>query len=168
MRLTIVAFGIVLGSFLISPAAPAFGQTGGVDPFSLYYGYYLPHQAAVAAQSTPLDTINAATAARVPATGADRPGLYDPLPALGEEDYDPLRPYSSRKGKERGAAPHLYPSNTTTARGLRGKVNMYYSRTDRYYATTRPGYGPNRNLPVTRSGRSAGMPSMPSATPGPR
>ena len=37
---------------------------GGVDPFSFYYGYYLPHQAAIAAQPTPLDTINQVTAAR--------------------------------------------------------------------------------------------------------
>ena len=47
------------------------GGLGG-DPFSLYYGYYLPQQAALAAQATPLDTINAATAARIPVV-IDRP-----------------------------------------------------------------------------------------------
>ena len=47
---------------------------GGIDPFSFYYGYYLPHQAAVAAQPTPLDTINQVTAAPVyRAVGASGP-----------------------------------------------------------------------------------------------
>jgi len=167
MRLTIAGFAVVLGLFLAGPAKPSYGQTTGLDPFTLYYGFYLPHQAAIAAQSTPLDTINAATAARIPsAVGADRPGLYDPITPLGEEDFDPLRPYSSRRGTERGARPHTFPSSTTAARGLRGPVNMYYSRTARYYSTMRPGSGPNRNLAVSRSGHR-GMGSMPSM-PGPR
>ncbi len=167
MRRTIAGLAIVLGFSLLTPAGQSYGQTLGADPFSLYYGYYLPHQAAIAAQATPLDTINAATAARLPMAGADRPGLYDPVTPLGEEDYDPLRPYSSRRGTERMAKPHVFPSNTTSARGLRGRVNLYYGRAERYHPTVRPGYGPNKNLAVTRSGRSAGMPSMPSA-PGPR
>ena len=62
--------------FVLTPRAEAqiLGTgfaNGGVDPFSFYYGYYLPHQAAIAAQPTPLDTINQITAARQPAQATE-------------------------------------------------------------------------------------------------
>src|SRR4051812_14296655 len=59
---------------------------GGVDPFSLYFGYYLPHQAYVAAQPSPLDTINQITAQRQFNAVTERAGLYDPISPYGAEE----------------------------------------------------------------------------------
>lgn len=168
-----LGLSIALGICLLVPAQRAHAQFGGTgDPFSLYFGYYLPHQAAVAAQATPLDTINAAQAARQFSAAADRTGLYDPISPYGEEDVDPTRPYS-RSRNERLQRPHIFATSTTNAR-MRGNAPMlYYSRTSRYYPTLRVGVGPNRNLAVSRTGHGggampsmsgmSGMPSMPSA-----
>jgi len=75
---------------------PLLTQEGSLDPFQFYYGYYLPHAAAIAAQPTPLDTINQVTAARQFSALSERQGLYDPISPYGEEDLDPNRPYSAK------------------------------------------------------------------------
>ena len=108
---------------------------GGVDPFSFYYGYYLPHQAAIAAQPTPLDTINQITAQRQYTALSERQGLYDPISPYGEEDLDPNRPYSAKRGGERVARPYSYPVTTSNIRGT-GPA-LYYARTARYYPQLR-------------------------------
>jgi hypothetical protein len=156
-------------AFASRPAEAQIFPNGGADPFSLYFGYYLPHAAAVAATPTPLDTINQLTAARQFQAVTDRAGLYDPISPYGEQDIDPLRPYGDRKG-ERVARPQSF-AVTTNVSG-RGPA-LYYNRTARYYPQLRVGRGPNRNLASVRSGRgsSGGMMSMPTApspTAGPR
>jgi len=128
------------------------GGAGGVDPFSLYFGYYLPHQAYIAAQPTPLDTINQITAQRQFAAVTDRAGLYDPISPYGEEDLDPLRPYNPNRKGERLAKPQSYGSN---ARGT-GPA-LYYNRTARYYPHIRASAGPNKNLAVTKRGGGGGF-----------
>jgi hypothetical protein len=140
---------------------------GGVDPFSLYFGYYLPHQAAIAAQSTPLDTINQITAARQFQAVTDRAGLYDPISPYGEEDLDPSRPLSARRKGERMGPPRSFAVSTANARGL--GPELYYNRTARYFPQLRTGRGPNRNLAAVRTrsvgsfgGGAPSMPSMPS------
>jgi hypothetical protein len=168
-------FAVALAStaclaFASRPAEAQFFPNGGADPFSLYFGYYLPHAAAVAATPTPLDTINQLTAARQFQAVTDRAGLYDPISPYGEQDIDPLRPSGDRKG-ERMVRPQQFAVATSNARG-QGPA-LYYNRTARYYPQLRVGRGPNRNLGAVRSGRGGGvgggmmgMPSMPS--PGPR
>jgi hypothetical protein len=161
-----LGLALALGAFLLLPASRAHAQLP-TDPFQAYFGFYLPHQAAVAAQSTPLDTINAAQAARQFTAAADRTGLYDPINPYGEEDVDPLRPYS-RSGRERLIRPHTFPTSTVNARQRGSAPPVYYGRSTRYYPTLRAGVGPNRNLAVSRSNRGGmSMPSMPSM-PGPR
>ncbi len=127
---------------------------GGVDPFSFYYGYYLPHQAAIAAQPTPLDTINQVTAARQFTALSERQGLYDPISPYGEEDLDPSRPYSARRGGDKGARAYSFPVTTSNIRGT--GPGLYYARTARYYPQLRTGKGPNRNIAVTRRGGGMG------------
>ena len=148
----------------------------GNDPFSLYFGFYLPNQARIAAQSTPIDTINAAQAARQFSAARDRTGLYDPTSPFGEEETDPLRPYGNRR--ERLVRAHAFPTSTTNARMRGNTPPLYYNRTAQYYQTLRVGHGPNSNLAVTRSGGrySGGSYGMPSTNvqsymnpnPGPR
>ncbi|AGA28121.1 hypothetical protein [Singulisphaera acidiphila] len=163
------SFGLALGFglFLLLPASPAHAQLP-TDPFQAYFGFYLPHQAAIAQQSTPLDTINAAQAAQQFAAAADRTGLYDPSNPFGDENADPLRPYA-RSGRERLIRPHIYPTSTANARQRGSAPPVYYNRAARYYPTLRASTGPNHNLAVHRIGRGGGMsmPSMPSM-PGPR
>src|SRR4051794_16134414 len=120
MRHPLFSLAVALGFALLIPAHGAYAQlAGGLgnDPFSLYYGYYLPHQAAIAAQPTPLDTINQATAARQYSAATDRAGLYDPISPYAEEDIDPLSPYGSRRGRERGLQvqqPFANPSTSSS------------------------------------------------------
>jgi hypothetical protein len=130
---------------------------GGIDPFSFYYGYYLPHQAAVAAQTTPLDTLNQITAQRQINALQERAGLYDPISPYGEEELDPNRPYSARRGTERLAHPGLFPVATSNVRGTGPAA--YYARTARYFPQMRAGRGPNRNIGVSRRG-GGGMGGM--------
>lgn len=145
-----LGLAVVVGMSLV--AAPCRAQVGnlGADPFSLYFGYYLPHQAAIAAQPTPMDTINAAQAARQVTAAADRTGLYDPISPF---DDDPLRPYA--RGRERIAPPHRFATSTVNhvMRGVAPRT--YFNRTQtgatQYYATLRYGQGPNRNLAATRA-----------------
>src|SRR5829696_3316821 len=119
-----LALAVVLGISVLGSAQRAHAQFGsfggGGDPFSLYYGYYLPHQAAIAAQATPLDTINAAQAARQTAAARDRTGLFDPISSFGDEDIDPTRPYG-RSANERLQRPHMFATSTTNAR-MRGNA----------------------------------------------
>jgi len=144
-----------------APAQVA-GTGLGVDPFSLYFGYYLPHQAYVAAQPRPMDTINALTAERQQNAATDRAGLYDPISpyALDDDDQDPLRRYGSKNGKERVARPKSFATRTSNAGG--GGPPQYFNRTGRYHQQLPLGQGPNRNLVVPRGRPGMGMPSMPS------
>jgi hypothetical protein len=140
---------------------PGVGLTGaGVDPFSLYYGYYLPHQAAIAAQPTPLDTINAATAARQFTAATNRSALYDPVSPYGtDEELDPLAPYGAQRGRQGGGP--ATPGFTTNIRGT-GPA-LYYNRPAQYYSRSplgtniRTGRGANRNIATVRGARGGGM-----------
>jgi len=75
----------------------------GTDPFSLYYGWYLPNQQFQAMQPRVEDTINNITAVRQFNGLADRAGIFDTgSPFGGEDDLDPLRPYAPARGGMRG------------------------------------------------------------------
>lgn len=139
---------------LFVPASRAQAQIGvggvGSDPFSFYYGYYLPHQAYIAAQPTPLDTINANTITRQQAAVTDRASLYDPISPYGD-DPDLLNPLSQR-GRERLAKIQGFSSN------IRGTGPApHYSRTERYFPGLRTGRGPNRNIAMPRYSRFGGF-----------
>jgi hypothetical protein len=171
MRRVISGLAAALAVVILAPSGQAQAQgIGGVDPFSLYYGYYLPHQAAIAATPTPMDTINQNIARNQFAAQTDRSSLYDPINPYGDED-DPLAPYSARKKNIRGvgAQGFTYGLGNTVSRG--NGPTMYYNRTARYFPDLKIGRGPNRNLSVVRNSRGGGgmpaMPSMPSM-PGPR
>jgi hypothetical protein len=161
-----LAAGLTL--LLTTGRAPAqVAGTGlGVDPFSLYFGYYLPHQAYIAAQPRPMDTINANVAERQQNAVTDRAGLYDPISPFAQgDDLDPLRPYGPNSGKERVVRPRAFATSTTNAGG--GGPAQYYNRTARYYPQLRIGQGPNRNLAVQKARGGMGLPSTPTMPSGP-
>ncbi len=161
MRRPLLGLAIVLGTSVLATTDRAHAQltpgTGvGTDVFSFYYGYYLPHAAAIAAQQTPMDTLNAITASRQFNAVTDRARLYDPISPYGAEETDPTQPWA--RGEERtpgGAGPELrdQPGRVALARG--GGPALYYNRTGPYYPTMRVGRGPNRNLAVMRGGGGA-------------
>jgi len=175
LRRPLVALAIALAIGLLAPAdraeAQLLGAGGGLDPFNFYFGYYLPHQAYVAAQPTPLDTINQITAARQFNAVTERAGLYDPISPYGGEELDPLRPYAPSRGGERLAKPHTFAGATSNSQGSGPAI--YYNRTARYYPALRTGRGPNRNIAAVRGSRGsigAGGGGMPGgfSGPGPR
>jgi hypothetical protein len=160
VRRSFLALTAALTVILLVPTsqvrAQILGTTGGgLDPFSFYYGYYLPHQAAIAAQPTPLDTVNQITALRQYNAVTDRAGLYDPISPYGDDELDPLRPGSALGKGERLARPQNFARATSNSQGT-GPA-LYYNRTARYYPSMRSGRGPNRNIGTTRSSRGGGM-----------
>jgi hypothetical protein len=182
MPRSFLAFAAVLAVFAYSPFDRAHAQnTGlGVDPFSLYYGYYLPHAAAMAAQPSPLDSINQATLRRQQSAQTDRSTLYDPISPYGDAESETLSPYSSNRRPMAGAGmaarvPAYDALGNPSNLNARGHgPSQYFNRYARYHPTVKIGRGPNRNIASVRSGRAGigggGMPSMPSmpSMPGPR
>lgn len=168
MRRRWFGFAAVLTFAVLVPAGRASAQAGsGVmsDPFSFYYGYYLPHQQYMANQSTPTDTLNQIAATRQVTSQTDRTTLYDPISPYGaDEESDQFRPSGSGgrgAGMGRPAKPQGFSFGTgaTNTRGT-GPAD-YYNRTARYFPTLRTGRGPNQNLGLTRGHRGGGM-GMPS------
>jgi hypothetical protein len=170
MRRPILGLAAAAAIVLLAPADRAQGQGVLSDPFSFYYGYYLPHQASMAARPTPLDTINNVTAQRQYAAQTDRSALYDPISPYAEDEADPFRAYGG--GGRRGGAggpPRVqsftYGKDNSNTRG-EGPA-MFYNRTARYFPTLRVGRGPNQNLAAdrphqgfSRGGMGMGMPGM--------
>jgi len=159
MRRVFLGVAAALAVVALVPTGRAYAQIGniGSDPFTFYYGYYLPHQAAIAAQPTPMDTINQNIARRQQAAMTDRASLYDPASPYGEADDDPLAPYS---GSGRRGATNRPKQGFGISQGrdnTRGHgPALYYNRTARYFADLRTGRGPNRNLANVRSARGGG------------
>jgi hypothetical protein len=179
MRRAFLGLAAALTMIALLPPGQALAQIGGIgvgaDPFSFYYGYYLPHQAAMAATPTPLDTINQVNAQRQVTAQTDRTALYDPISPYGAEE-DPFSPYAG-KGRDRsarGAQGFTFSYGAENA-SLRGNgPATYYNRVARYYPGLRTGRGPNQNLARVRTSRAGGMgmgggmgmPGMPGGMPG--
>ena len=144
-RRVLLSLAFVGGIFGFGPEAGAqiFDQ-GFNDPFTQYYGFYLPRQAALAAQPTTPQMLNNVAVARQEIIQQDRSGLYNPgaSPFLGDS-YDPLNPFG-RGGAER--LPRLSGqliggrSSSTPAPG------HFYNRTSTYYPTFRAGASANSNM----------------------
>ena len=156
---------------LMVQATPAHAQIGGygvgADPFSFYYGYYLPHQAAQAAQPRTIDTINQVVANQQYSARTDRASLYDPISPYGEDEIDPFKPYAPGSGRDRTARPTATGYGNTNSNVNGNGPGMYYNRAARYFPTLKTGRGPNHNLATLRARGSGGMgmpaaPSMPS------
>jgi len=171
MSRTFLGLAAALALVVVAPSRQAFAQVAGAgvgsDVFSFYYGYYLPHQAAIAAQPTPLDTINQNIAQRQMAASTDRSALYDPISPYGDEDTDPLSRYSNRGGERRARAQTF---NTSPDFNRGGGPAGFYGRTARYFPGMKTGRSPNSNLARVRSGRGGGMgmPGMGMPGAGPR
>ncbi len=136
MRSILTGLAVVLGLGIF--AAPSRAQNEGFsDPFFLYYGFYLPRQASLAAQPQPEDNIRFRSAERQVAAVTDRQGLYEPTGSIFETDLDPLSAFGKRSGHSRlprTTATGIVNSNLTGS-GATG----YYNRTGSYYPALRSG-----------------------------
>jgi hypothetical protein len=156
MRRPMIGLAVAIGFSLLAPASQAQGLGNFNDPFTFYYGFYLPHQAAVATRPTPMDTLNAVTAERQFNAPTNRSGMFDPVSPYGLDDPDIFGPGGRGRGQAISA-----PSMNSNARGT-GPA-LYYSRTARYFPGMRTGRGPNSNMSVGSPRRGmTSMPSMPS------
>jgi hypothetical protein len=154
------------------PAASGFS-----DPFFLYYGWYLPRQAALADQPRIQDTISANVAAQQVYAQTNRSSLYDPNGGYGRFDpnstYDPFNPASQGGPRPRSGTPMPKMRSGTPTSNINGQgPAIHYNRTAQYYPSIRQGQGPNRNVSMAgrgvRRGASFGAMGMPSPMPGPR
>ena len=122
-------------------------QDGGFsDPFFLYYSYFLPRQAALAAQPSVNDSINANVADRQAYATTNRASLYDPNGGYGAfHDYDPNAVFEGGRNQGRSGTPlrtRGLPTSHTRGQG----PSLYYNRAARYHPALRSGQGPNQNL----------------------
>ena len=158
MRPSRIGLAVALGIGMFATSAKA--QDGGFsDPFFLYYGFYLPRQAALAAQRQPEDSIRAYSAQRQYAAQTDRAGLYAPFSAVGSEDLNPLAPFGSRSGSSRLARTSAMglPAGNVGGHGVSG----YHNSLGSYYPSQR-GTGASfaRSRPRAMSVVPAGRGSM--------
>jgi hypothetical protein len=157
----------VLGFAMAGASAMGQATIGGLsptDPFSLYYGFYLPRQAALAVTPRAETPINQMAAIRQQNALTERAGLYDPVQPFGS-DYDPANPFARGKPRPGGKAVH-------TAGGNGAGPPMYFNRTATYYPATRTGRSMNASVaaggnaarpnatPAIRPPSGIGMPSM--------
>ena len=126
------------------------------DPFFAYYSFFLPRQAALAAQPNINDTINAQVAARQAYATTNRANLYDPSGGYGAFDgYNPNAAFDgsatrSRTGRQGGPSLPYRGLPTTNISG--SGPALHYNRAAQFYPSLRSGRGPNRNLAVSGRG----------------
>jgi hypothetical protein len=128
MRQAFVGLVVVLGVASLGTTAKAQDAGGFADPFALYYGFYLPRQAALAAQPQPEDNLRDVAAQRQYSALRERAGLDQPVGVLGEDDLDPYRPFGSARGRSAGmkAAVTRDGRSNTNLRG--GGHPSYFNR----------------------------------------
>jgi hypothetical protein len=152
MRRPILGLAATVAFAVLALTGPAYGQLGvGADPFSFYYGYYLPHAAAMAARPTPLDSINQVTAQRQYTAQTDRSALYDPISPYAEEE-DQFGGRGGGRGGARGLTgggngrPQMFRYGKDNSNSRGEGPGMYYGRAASYFPTLREGRGANANI----------------------
>ena len=153
-RAMLVVAALVAGSAWASESR---AQNGGYsDPFFLYYSYFLPRQAALAAQPNVNDSINAAVADRQSYASTNRESLYDPNGGYGAFDgYDPNAVFNNPTQRGRGTSRQTLQTRGLPTTNIRGRgPALYYNRAAQYYPGLRNGQGPNHNLAVGGKGAS--------------
>jgi hypothetical protein len=148
MRRLLIGLGVAFGLAAFAPTVRAQGagafSPGFSDPFFLYYGFFLPRQAALSAQPTTANQLVDVAAARQNYALADRAGLYDPnVNNPFAMDTDPLNPFPSRRGAERlpPIPPHFIAPRSQS------RVDVpYFNRAGRYFPTLRTGSNANQNV----------------------
>jgi hypothetical protein len=138
----LLRLAIYLGLALIGLASSGRAQTF-TDPFTAYYGFVLPRQAALALAPRPINTINDMAAIRQRNAITDRAGLYDPIQPFGS-GYDPSNPFGERSSNRRRTGGLATRGMTIAGGGVQG----YHKNTQSYYPKIRTGRGVNANSSI--------------------
>ncbi len=150
---------VVLGLSSLAPQAGAQSIGAGFnDPFFQYYGFYLPRQAALAAQPTTPQMLNNVAVARQEVIQQDRSGLYDPISSpFAPGPYNPSDPFSSsrREPIPRLSAAHIGGRSASTP-----APTSAFNKTAQYYPTFRSSSAPNQNMARSNSSGSRGATSF--------
>ena len=160
MRRLLIAGFLFLGVSLTASQAdaqgvgmPGFGiGSVAADPFSGYYSWFLPRQAAMAAQPTLNNQLNMYTSERVQNQMESRGG------GLGGLDLSSLglagsNPSDLNSDQPRNPRPRLSATGPIVENSRGTGLARYHSRSGSYYPSIRPGTYRNNGLPQSRRGR---------------
>lgn len=129
---------------------PSIGSIG-ADPFSGYYSWFLPRQAAMAAQPTLNNQLNMYTAERVASQNMPANGLNSmDLAGLGLAGANAP---SLDSDAPRNPRPRLSSTGPIVENSMGKGLGRYHSRAGSYYPTMRQGTYGNNGLPKTSRGR---------------
>ena len=166
MRRALICLSFVFGAgVLATPAKAQTNNSGFSDPFFLYYGFYLPRQAALSAQPQPDDYYRQQSAARQFTAQTQRDSsLFDPLGSTSafDKEYDPYSAFGPRSAG-RGGIARPVPAGIINANLKGNGPSLYYNRTSTYFPGQRTGHpsGVARTSAVARfGGRGGGMGGM--------
>lgn len=159
---TLVILTVALAATGARAQTPSFSP-GFSDPFFLYYGYYLPHQAALAAQPTVTTQLQDVAAARQNFAMQERSGsLYGPMTSPFEMTgpNGEMLPYgAAQRGAQR--LPRL-PAHFATRGNANNTRLPHFNELSSRFPTARTGSFVNQNIVGSGRGGSSlmGMPGM--------
>jgi hypothetical protein len=128
------------------------GGMGGVaaDPFTGYYSWFLPRQAAMAAQSTVGNQLNMYTSDRVASQNMPQSNMGNlDLAGLGLAGASVP---SVDSDAPRNPRPRLSSTGPIVENSMGKGLNRYHERAGSYYPTMRRGTFANPGLPPSRRG----------------
>lgn len=134
-------------------ATPGMGVGSvGADPFSGYYSWFLPRQAAMASQPTVNRQLNMYMADRV----SDQ--LSPPSSNLGSMDFSNFGIGGANSpdlntDAPRNPRPRLSSTGPVVENGMGRGLTRFHGRAASYYPTMRNGTSANPGLPKSRRGR---------------
>jgi len=171
MRRPLIGLAVAIGFSALAPGASAQlinGAGGGfaTNPFSLYYGFYLPRQQLLANQTTSQDLINNQMVARQQSViASERPGLFEDTPAFAIGELDPSQSFGRQRSGTRSYQ-NRRPASFQNARSGGGPPGYFGTGGStplaHYHPTLPQGHGPNRNIARTRGavGRASSASSV--------
>lgn len=168
MRRSLVALAVFFGLGLVGSPSTAQAQFNSfADPFTFYYGYFIPSQAYQASIPKAEDTVRMYSAQRQASALTERAGLYDPVGSMGGDDL--LRSFGdpSARGGSPARMTRTNPMGVVNTHVNGSGPTGYYNRVNTYHPNLRLGRGANRSIAPIGGPRRGGMGGfgMPSMTP---
>ncbi len=165
MRRSLLTLAIFCGIALVGAPSSAQAQFGNnfADPFSFYYGYFIPSQIYQSSIPKAEDTVRMYSAQRQVNALTERAGLFDPIGSTGTDPFDMFGDTAGRGGA--GGRPRVGNLPRTNRTGpvnthINGSGPMGYYNRDPYHPNLRLGRGANRSIQPIRGGRGGGMGGM--------
>lgn len=149
LPLSVLAVTLILAS-----SAEAQNQSVG-DPFSLYYGFFLPRQAAMSMNMGPSATLNQISSERQRFSAVERGSLYDPSEPFGL-DMGGFGGASDARGNRERRVP-TSPMGLISDNRMGMGVPGYFNRTSSFYPSLRQSVGSARRQQSSQPFRVSGV-----------